>query len=63
MLRRSIGVSLSAKGSADVRPAPPTAMGPLGEDGVEGETEADPLEEAEWVDWKSIKDKASHDEL
>ena len=63
MLRRSIGVSLSAKGSADVRPAPPTAMGPLGEEGVEGETEADLLAEAEWLDWKSMKEQVGHDEL
>lgn len=62
MLRRSIGVSLAAKGAADVRPAPPTAMGPLGEGGVEGE-EADQLEDADWLDWKSMKDQLAHDEL
>lgn len=63
MLRRSIGVSLSAKGSADVRPAPPQAMGPLGEEGVESEADGDQLDEAEWLDWKSMKDQMAHDEL
>lgn len=40
-------------------------MGPLGEEGVggEGETESDPLDQAEWVDWKSMKDQLAHDEL
>lgn len=63
MLRRSIGVSLSAKGSANFRPAPPTAMGPLDEEGVAGETEEDPLGDAEWLDWKSVKDQLPRDEL
>jgi len=65
MLRRSIGVSLSAKGAADVRPAPPTAHGPLGEGGVagdEGEEEGAPTDE-EFVDWQAIKEQLSHDEL
>jgi len=40
LLRRNIGVSLSAQGSAKVRPAPPTAHGPLSEEGVPGERSA-----------------------
>lgn len=40
LLRRNIGVSLSAQGSAKVRPAPPTAHGPLSEEGVPGEGSA-----------------------
>lgn len=62
MLRRSIGVSLSAKGSADVRPAPPIAHGPLGEEGVQGESDEVP-EEEDFVDWHALKEKLSHDEL
>ena len=63
-MRRSIGVSLSAKGAADVRPAPPTAHGPLGEGGVAGDEgeEGAPTDE-EFVDWQAIKDQLSHDEL
>ncbi|RXK36361.1 cation-transporting ATPase [Tremella mesenterica] len=34
LLRRSLGVSLSAKGAVKVKPAPPQAMGPMDEDGV-----------------------------
>ncbi|ORX37938.1 Hsp90 protein-domain-containing protein [Kockovaella imperatae] len=34
LLRRALGVSTSAKASTVVRPAPPTAMGPLEEEGV-----------------------------
>ena len=70
LLRRSIGVSLSAKGSADVKPAPPTAMGPLSESGVEGDNEAEGegqeaagMKDAEWLDWKTVKDQMAHDEL
>jgi heat shock protein beta len=68
MLRRSIGVSLSAKGSADVRPAPPTAHGPLGEKGVasdemEGDDEEELPTDEEFVDWHAIKEQLSHDEL
>lgn len=67
LLRKSIGVSLSAKGSAKVKPAPPTAMGPLSEEGVEAEEseEANALKDAEWLDWKSVKEQMGqgHDEL
>ena len=65
LLRRSIGVSLSAKTDTKVRPAPPTAHGPLAEEGVAGEDEdvvspfgdAVPEEEnaAEWADWATMK--------
>lgn len=64
-MRRSIGVSLSAKTDTKVRPAPPTAHGPLSEDGVTGDdddTEGGlgdqiPEEEnaAEWADWATMK--------
>lgn len=39
MLRRSLGVSLTAKANVEIKPAPPTAHGPLSESGV-GEDEA-----------------------
>jgi heat shock protein beta len=67
LLRRSIGVSLSAKTDTHVRPAPPTAHGPLSEEGVAGDDDSDdrlaglhdevPEEEdaAQWADWASIK--------
>jgi heat shock protein beta len=61
MLRRSIGVSLTAKGSADVKPAPPTAMGPLDEDGVDGDD--DVAGEDDFLDWHALKEKLAHDEL
>jgi heat shock protein beta len=63
MLRRSIGVSLSAKGAAHVRPAPPIAMGPLGEEGVDGDDDEDVPGDDEWTDWHAIKDQLTHDEL
>lgn len=65
MLRRSIGVSLSAKGAAHVRPAPPIAMGPLGEDGVDSDEDMheDAPGDDEWMDWHAIKDQLTHDEL
>jgi hypothetical protein len=63
MLRRSIGVSLSAKGSADVRPAPPIAHGPLGEEGVDGDDEDEVPGEEDFVDWHALKDQLTHDEL
>ena len=64
MLRRSIGVSLSAKGSADVRPAPPIAHGPLGEEGVAGEDhDEERSDDEDFVDWHALKDQLTHDEL
>jgi hypothetical protein len=65
MLRRSIGVSLSAKGSAHVKPAPPIAVGPLGEEGVQGDDglDEDMPGDDEWLDWHAMKDQLSHDEL
>lgn len=67
LLRRSLGVSLTAKGSAFVRPAPPTAMGPLSEEGVGDDQfvmNAEDLgENVEWVDWQKVKEQAKHDEL
>lgn len=71
LLRRSIGVSLTAKGSAFIRPAPPTAMGPIDEEGVRETDESfvnqgqfgDP---SEWMDWQSMKEEMGsdiHDEL
>jgi heat shock protein beta len=64
MLRRSIGVSLSAKGSADVRPAPPIAHGPLGEQGVDGDDQdEEKTDDEDFVDWHALKDQLTHDEL
>jgi hypothetical protein len=63
MLRRSIGVSLSAKGSADVRPAPPIAHGPLGEEGVAGDDQDEKTDDEDFVDWHALKDQLTHDEL
>ena len=69
LLRRSLGVSLSAKGSAFIRPAPPIAMGPISEEGV-GEDDEAFVNQAggfgdadEWVDWQSMKEQLKHDEL
>ena len=62
MLRRSIGVSLSAKGSADVRPAPPIAHGPLGENGVD-DLDEERTEDEDFVDWHALKEQLTHDEL
>ena len=70
LLRRSLGVSLSAKGSAFIRPAPPTAMGPIAEEGVgeeedlfmnQGQQEFG--EANDWVDWQQMKSQMGHDEL
>jgi len=71
LLRRSLGVSLTAKGSVDVKPAPPTAMGPISEDGVDGEIgdieiddnvfisrdggKVDEGGEENWLDWADLK--------
>jgi heat shock protein beta len=63
MLRRSIGVSLSAKGSADVRPAPPIAHGPLGEEGVAGDDQDEKTDDEDFVDWHALKQQLAHDEL
>jgi hypothetical protein len=63
MLRRSIGVSLSAKGSADVRPAPPIAHGPLGEQGVDADDQDEKTDDEDFVDWHALKDQLTHDEL
>ena len=73
LLRRSLGVSLSAKGSAFIRPAPPTAMGPIAEEGVGDEEDLfmDQADQAQqefggandWVDWQQMKSQMEHDEL
>jgi heat shock protein beta len=66
LLRRSLGVSLTAKPKVNIRPAPPTAMGPLGEDGVgsdddEAEGANTPFANMaggggeEWMDWQAMK--------
>ncbi|KAK1923777.1 putative cation-transporting ATPase [Papiliotrema laurentii] len=70
LLRRSLGVSLTAKADTQVRPAPPTAHGPLSEDGVDGEVSGDDDhvfvnqaqggmggEGDEWLDWADLKRK------
>lgn len=64
LLRRSIGVSLTAKPDTSVRPAPPTAHGPLPEGGVTSDDdqglgdqmpEAEKGKAADWADWSQIK--------
>ncbi|WWC93052.1 uncharacterized protein L201_008016 [Kwoniella dendrophila CBS 6074] len=74
LLRRSLGVSLSAKPKIHIRPAPPTAKGPIPED-EEQKIEFDPanMEEmfggggdpSQWMDWKDMKQQLAveHDEL
>jgi heat shock protein beta len=70
LLRRSLGVSLTAKADTQVRPAPPTAHGPLSEDGVDGEVSGNDDhvfvnqaqegmggEGDEWLDWADLKRK------
>jgi hypothetical protein len=50
--------------SADVRPAPPIAHGPLGEEGVAGDDQdEEKSEDEEFVDWHALKDQLTHDEL
>ena len=71
LLRRSLGVSLSASGKANVRPAPPVAAGPLPE--VDEEPSADEstfepaamLKDTQFEDWATIKQrmKESGEEL
>lgn len=71
LLRKSLGVSLSAQPQVDVRPAPPTAMGPLDEDGVSSDDfdyDNGVAQEAmggadEWLDWSAMKKQMGHDEL
>ena len=66
LLRRSLGVSTSAKASVHVRPAPPTAMGPLDEPGVKVNIVDDDEDDdasgtggagqpEEWLDWHKLK--------
>ncbi|WRT69461.1 uncharacterized protein IL334_006447 [Kwoniella shivajii] len=68
LLRRSLGVSLSATPQIKIRPAPPTASGPIPED-EEEKVEFDPQslgsDPSQWMDWKDMKDQMvfDHDEL
>lgn len=71
LLRRSLGVSLTAQGKVDVKPAPPTAMGPISDSGVEGEMGDIEIDdnvfisksgrkvneggEENWLDWAELK--------
>ncbi|KAH8090583.1 putative cation-transporting ATPase [Filobasidium floriforme] len=63
LLRRSLGVSLSARTKSNVRPAPPVATGPLPEVDEEPSTEgstfepAAMLKDAQFEDWASIKQR------
>jgi len=77
LLRRSLGVSLTAKGSADVKPAPPTASGPIvesGEGGM-GDIEIDDNVfiskdggkvaeggDESWLDWADLKKKQKEEQ-
>lgn len=79
LLRRSLGVSSSARAEEKVKPAPPTAANPLPEDtehekaesildNVEfGSSEGKEGEADEWLDWNKFKasmdDDTVHDEL
>jgi len=64
-LRRSLGVSLTAKGQVHIRPAPPTAIGPIDEEGVGGmggdefdfsnQEGKEALGGADWMDWSQMK--------
>ncbi|KAK8849475.1 hypothetical protein IAR55_004808 [Kwoniella newhampshirensis] len=67
LLRRSLGVSLSARPQINIRPAPPQAVGPLDESGVDDPNSFlvdDMLQGAgEWKDWKQMKTELGHDEL
>ncbi|TYJ54717.1 hypothetical protein B9479_004657 [Cryptococcus floricola] len=72
LLRRSLNIDLNARTPANVRPAPPTAMGPLDEEGVPNEdsfenlfAEQNVMEGSEWLDWADMKKQADggHDEL
>ncbi|ODO00654.1 cation-transporting ATPase [Cryptococcus wingfieldii CBS 7118] len=72
LLRRSLNIDLNAETPANVRPAPPTAMGPLDEEGVPHEDSFENLfpgqnvmEGSEWLDWADMKKQADggHDEL
>ncbi|OCF61751.1 cation-transporting ATPase [Kwoniella mangroviensis CBS 10435] len=74
LLRRSLGVSLSAKPKIHIRPAPPTAAGPIPEDeeAEEQKIEFDPNDmqdmlgdPSQWADWQDIKKQmgVEHDEL
>ncbi len=66
LLRQSLGVSLSARGSASYKPAPPIAAGPLQDEDVEstfsprdvfGGDDAGQMGDAQFEDWQAIKDK------
>ncbi|WWC73468.1 uncharacterized protein I206_107438 [Kwoniella pini CBS 10737] len=71
LLRRTLGVSLSAKPKIHIRPAPPTASGPVPED-EEQKIEFDPSnmegmlgDPSQWPDWNDMKEQMNfgHDEL
>ncbi|WVQ75175.1 hypothetical protein IAR50_004785 [Cryptococcus sp. DSM 104548] len=73
LLRRSLDIDLNAQTPSNVRPAPPTAMGPLDEAGVPSDEDAfedlyaggNAMEGSEWLDWAEMKKQADggHDEL
>ncbi len=64
LLRQSLGVSLSARGTASYKPAPPIATGPLPNDDDADASEpfsmfggGDQADESQFVDWSKVKDK------
>ncbi|ORY34940.1 putative cation-transporting ATPase [Naematelia encephala] len=76
LLRRSLGVSATAKASTRVKPAPPTATGPIDEDGIGGDDDESAFvnqadgagDGSEWLDWHAMKEQLAqqdqgHDEL
>lgn len=68
-----MGVSLSAKASTKVKPAPPTAHGPLSESGLDEESDDNVFinqqgmggsagQEDEWIDWADLKKQRDKEE-
>nr|ODN91222.1 cation-transporting ATPase [Cryptococcus depauperatus CBS 7841] len=69
LLRKSLGVSLTAQPRIHIRPAPPVAIGPLNEQGVPSQEDDDHMMSQEamsgeqWLDWADMKKQMEHDEL
>lgn len=56
LLRRSLGVSLSARGKANVRPAPPVDTTPLPETSDDEEAPAsEAFQVQDFEDWQKVK--------
>jgi heat shock protein beta len=63
LLRQSLGVSLTARGQASYKPAPPVATGPLPDEDEIGASDSGPFtggevpQDAKFADWKDLKAK------